>query len=80
MSELTHFAPDGASRMVDVGDKPVTRRTAHAAGRVFMQESTLRLIRDRQLTKGDVLEVARLAGIMATKRTADLPEGGPPIS
>ena len=72
MSELTHFAADGASRMVDVGDKPVTRRTAHAAGRVVMQESTLLLIRDRQLAKGDVLEVARLAGIMATKRTADL--------
>lgn len=72
MSELTHFSADGASRMVDVGDKPVTRRVARAAGRVLMQAATLQLICDRQMTKGDVLEVARLAGIMATKRTADL--------
>lgn len=58
--------------MVDVGEKAVTRRTARAEGFVLMQPETLRLIRDRGLAKGDVLEVARLAGIMATKRTAEL--------
>ena len=72
MSEFTHFSPDGASRMVDVGEKPVTRRMARAEGLVLMQPETLRLLRDRKFAKGDVLEVARLAGIMATKRTADL--------
>lgn len=72
MSEFTHFSPDGASRMVDVGDKAVTRRTARAEGIVLMQPETLRLVRERDFSKGDVLEVARLAGIMATKRTADL--------
>lgn len=72
MSEFTHFSSDGASRMVDVGEKAVTRRTARAEGFVLMQPETLRLIRDRGVAKGDVLEVARLAGIMATKRTAEL--------
>lgn len=72
MSELTHFSPDGASRMVDVGEKPISRRTARAEGFVLMQAETLRILRDRSFAKGDVLEVARLAGIMATKRTSDL--------
>ena len=72
MSPLTHFNDAGASRMVDVGAKEITRRVARAEGRVTMQPATLRLIVDRQLSKGDVFEVARLAGIMATKRTADL--------
>lgn len=72
MSEFTHFSADGASRMVDVGEKAVTRRSARAEGVVLMQPETLRLIRERACSKGDVLEVARLAGIMATKRTADL--------
>jgi cyclic pyranopterin monophosphate synthase len=72
MSEFTHFSPDGASRMVDVGDKPITRRMARAAGRVLMQPGTLRSLKKREFAKGDVLEVARLAGIMATKRTSDL--------
>ncbi len=58
--------------MVDVGDKPVTARMARASGRVKMQPSTLALIRDRKLAKGDVLEVARLAGIMGAKRTSEL--------
>jgi cyclic pyranopterin phosphate synthase len=70
--DLTHFDETGASRMVDVGDKPVTRRTARASGSVRMAPATLARIRDKQLAKGDVLEVARLAGIMAAKRTADL--------
>lgn len=70
--ELTHFDASGASRMVDVSEKPVTRREAIASGRVEMAPETLRLILDRQVSKGNVLEVARLAGIMAAKRTSDL--------
>ncbi len=58
--------------MVDVGSKPVTERMARASGRVRMTPATLALVRDRRLAKGDVLEVARLAGIMAAKRTPDL--------
>ena len=58
--------------MVDVGDKEVTVRRARASGRIRVQPDTLRLIRDRKLAKGDVLEVARLAGIMAAKRTGEL--------
>ncbi|MFY9255026.1 MAG: cyclic pyranopterin monophosphate synthase MoaC [Fuerstiella sp.] len=72
MKELTHFNKDGASHMVDVGDKPVTRRTAIAEGFVLMQPETLRIIKNKEIAKGDVLEVARLAGIMATKRTDEL--------
>ena len=72
MAELTHFDEAGGSRMVDVGDKAVTERMARATGVVRMAADTLRLIQDRKLAKGDVLEVARLAGIMGAKRTADL--------
>jgi cyclic pyranopterin monophosphate synthase len=72
MDELSHFDSKGASRMVDVGGKQVTRRVARASGLVRMAAETLSLIRDKRTAKGDVLEVARLAGIMATKRTADL--------
>jgi len=69
---LSHFDEDGASRMVDVGDKKITERMAVARGVVGMLPETLRLIRNRKMSKGDVLEVARLAGIMAAKRTPDL--------
>jgi cyclic pyranopterin phosphate synthase len=72
MSELTHFDETGASRMVDVGEKPVTKRIARASGIIRMQPATLQLITDKKLSKGDVLEVARLAGIMAAKRTDEL--------
>jgi len=72
MGQLSHFDGQGASRMVDVGEKPVTARMARASGQVRMKPSTLTLIRDRGLSKGDVLEVARLAGIMAAKRTDEL--------
>jgi cyclic pyranopterin monophosphate synthase len=72
MGELSHFDADGASRMVDVGDKPVSRRRARASATVRMAADTLVLIQSRHSKKGDVLEVARLAGIMAAKRTADL--------
>ena len=72
MSELTHFDETGASRMVDVSLKEITLRSARAVGFVRMSPATLQLIRNRQVAKGDVFEVARLAGIMATKRTAEL--------
>jgi cyclic pyranopterin monophosphate synthase len=72
MSNLCHFDESGASRMVDVGNKPVSRRLARASGCVRMSEETLALIRDKRAAKGDVLEVARLAGIMGAKRTSDL--------
>jgi cyclic pyranopterin phosphate synthase len=73
MSEFTHFDDRGASRMVDVGDKPVTRRTARASGRVRMRPETLAAIQaPGGVAKGNVHEVARLAGMMAAKRTAEL--------
>src|SRR5258708_38061576 len=72
MSELTHFDESGASRMVDTSAKPETLREAKASALVRMAAATLALIRDRGLAKGDVLGVARLAGIMAAKRTGDL--------
>ena len=70
--ELTHFDATGASRMVDVGGKPESERIARASGRVRMAPATAALIRDKGLAKGDVLEVARLAGIMGAKRTGEL--------
>ena len=72
MSELTHFDAQGASHMVDVGEKQVTPRMARASSRVRMLPETVNLIRQGRLSKGDVIEVARLAGIMAAKRTGDL--------
>lgn len=68
---LTHLDEHGNARMVDVGTKPDTERTATAAGAVYMQPATLALIKQGGLKKGDVLTVARIAGIMAAKRTAD---------
>jgi cyclic pyranopterin phosphate synthase len=70
--ELTHLDSQGAARMVDVGAKPDTEREAVAGGMVYMQPETLRLIRQGALKKGDVLTVARIAGVMAAKRTSDL--------
>ena len=69
---LTHFNASGEAHMVDVGDKAVTRRRAVAAGRIEMTPETLAMIEAGTHRKGDVLGVARLAGIMAAKRTADL--------
>ncbi|MBL8162969.1 MAG: cyclic pyranopterin monophosphate synthase MoaC [Anaerolineae bacterium] len=69
---LTHLDEQGSARMVDVGGKPDSERLAIAGGSVYMQPATLRLIREGALKKGDVLLVARLAGIMAAKKTADL--------
>lgn len=70
--KLTHFDDEGKARMVDVSAKPPTLREAIAAGTVSMKPETLRLIQDRQISKGDVLGIARVAGIMAAKKTADL--------
>ncbi|MBX7168748.1 MAG: cyclic pyranopterin monophosphate synthase MoaC [Pirellulales bacterium] len=72
MNGLSHFDESGASRMVDVGEKPQTTRIARASCRVSMQPQTLALIRGQGIAKGNVLEVARLAGIMAAKRTSEL--------
>jgi len=72
MGKLSHFDESGASRMVDVGQKRVTKRVARASGTVRMAPETRAMIESRRSAKGDVLEIARLAGIMATKRTADL--------
>jgi cyclic pyranopterin phosphate synthase len=69
---LTHFDATGQAAMVDVSAKPETTRTATARGRVVMQAATVALIQSGSAKKGDVLGVARLAGIMAAKRTADL--------
>ena len=72
MSELSHFDEKGASRMVDVSAKPITDRVAKAAAYLSMRPETLQRIQQRDLAKGDVLEVARIAGIMATKQTPQL--------
>jgi cyclic pyranopterin phosphate synthase len=72
MSDLSHFDERGASRMVDTSDKLETLRQARASGLIRLAPATGALIRDRKLAKGDVLEVARLAGIMAAKRTGEL--------
>ena len=72
MSRLTHFNDSGQAHMVDVGDKAVTRRVAVAEGRIRMQPHTLDLIRQGGHKKGDVLGIARVAGIMAAKKTAEL--------
>jgi cyclic pyranopterin phosphate synthase len=71
-SPLTHFDDQGRAAMVDVSEKAQTSRTAVARGRVVMAPATLALIQAGQVGKGDVLGVARLAGIMAAKRTSDL--------
>ena len=72
MSKLTHFNQAGEAHMVDIADKPSSARRAIAAGRIVMQAETLELIQQGGHKKGDVLGVARIAGIMATKRTSDL--------
>ena len=72
MSTLTHFDDSGASRMVDVGAKAETPRVATASAIVRMEPATLTLVRDRSAAKGDVREVARLAGIMGAKQTSAL--------
>ena len=72
MSDFTHFNDQGRAKMVDVGEKPVTVRTAVAAGRVLVNEHTFELIKTGGMKKGDVLTVAQVAGVMGAKRTPDL--------
>jgi cyclic pyranopterin phosphate synthase len=72
MSDLTHFNQAGEAHMVDVGDKSVTKRVATAEGEIRMLDDTLNLIQQGNHKKGDVLGIARIAGIMAAKRTSDL--------
>ena len=71
-SPLTHFDAQGQAHMVDVGGKPATRRVAVATGRIEMQPATRALIESGTAKKGDVLGIARIAGIMAAKKTSDL--------
>ena len=72
MKDFTHFNEQGRAKMVDVGEKPVTLRTAVAAARVLVNEETFALIRSGGMKKGDVLTVAQVAGIMGAKRTPEL--------
>lgn len=72
MSKLTHIDGDGAAHMVDVGDKSETVREAHAEGRIAMKLEVLEAIKANSMKKGDVLATARIAGIMAAKKTSDL--------
>jgi cyclic pyranopterin phosphate synthase len=72
MAGFSHLDREGAARMVDVGEKAVVRRTAVAGGRVRMSSETIELLREKALPKGDVLNTARIAGVMAAKRTPDL--------
>ena len=72
MTELTHFNQSGEAHMVDVGEKSITQRTAITEGYIEMQPETLALITTGQHKKGDVLGIARIAGIMASKKTAEL--------
>src|SRR5438105_15196996 len=72
MSELTHIDEHGRAKMVDTSEKPITTRRAIASARVLMSAATVTAIRDHTTPKGDPLETARLAGIVAAKRTAEL--------
>ena len=72
MSDFTHFNEQGRAKMVDVGEKPISQRTAVAAGRVLVNEHTFALIQSGGMKKGDVLTVAQIAGVMGAKRTPDI--------
>src|SRR4051794_10174554 len=72
MKRLTHIADDGRAAMVDVSQKPATARMAIAAGRITLAKETVTLIRENGVAKGDVIAIARIAGIQAAKRTAQL--------
>ena len=72
MTELSHVDASGRARMVDVSGKPESERIARAGGVIRMRAETLRAIRNNELAKGDVLTVAKVAGILAAKRTAEL--------
>ncbi|WP_333654723.1 cyclic pyranopterin monophosphate synthase MoaC [Dissulfurispira sp.] len=70
--KLSHFDEKGKAKMVDVSEKPLTKREAIAVGSVHMKPETIKLIKDRLISKGDVLGVARVAGIMAAKKTSEM--------
>ncbi|MBK5210927.1 MAG: cyclic pyranopterin monophosphate synthase MoaC [Coriobacteriia bacterium] len=72
MTKLTHIAQDGSAKMVDVGDKESTQRIARVSGKIFMNKATYDAVVGAQIKKGDVLGTARIAGIMAAKKTSDL--------
>ncbi len=72
MTDFTHLDDQGRVRMVDVSDKPATLRTATARGKIFMSPETFEKIRTQTVKKGNVLETARIAGVLAAKKTADL--------
>lgn len=72
MGDFTHFNDQGRAKMVDVGEKPLSRRTAIAAGRVLVNRETFQKIKTGGMKKGDVLTVAQIAGVMGAKRTPDL--------
>ncbi len=72
MEDFTHFNDQGRAKMVDVGEKPVSERTATAAARVLVNERTFELIKSGGMKKGDVLTVAQIAGVMGAKRTPDI--------
>lgn len=72
MKKLTHIDTKGMAKMVDVTEKPLTRREAVARGSVYMKPETLKLIQDKKVPKGDVLSVSRIAGIMAAKKTSEI--------
>ncbi len=72
MSEFSHYSKDGTSTMVDVSNKDVTKRVAKAVGYVLMSQSTIDMIKNSLLPKGDPFEIAKIAGIMGAKKTSDL--------
>ena len=76
--KLSHIDEEGKARMVDVSEKPPTKREAIARGSVHMKPATVALIKDKDIPKGDVMAVARIAGIMAAKKTWDLVPTQPP--
>ncbi|MQY69913.1 MAG: cyclic pyranopterin monophosphate synthase MoaC [Firmicutes bacterium] len=72
MGQLTHFDREGRARMVDISGKKITKREAIASADIIMKTKTLKMIKERRMAKGDVLSVAKVAGIMAAKRTSEL--------
>ena len=72
MNDFTHFGKEGRAKMVNVGEKPLSLRTAVAAGRVLVNSETFELIKSGGMKKGDVLAVAQVAGVMGAKRTPDI--------
>jgi cyclic pyranopterin phosphate synthase len=72
MNELSHIDVEGKARMVDVGDKPVQKRTAIAVGHISLLPETIKLVKENQMKKGDVLGIAQIAGIQAAKQTSSL--------